>query len=231
MDEMDSRIIAALRQDARMPLSDLATVLNISRTTLRARMARLQERGEIVGFTVLTRADVMRDPVRGLMMIGIEGRGTERITRQLSNFAEVRAVHSTNGRWDVIVEIGTDTLEALEAAAYDGRLATIKGIGPRRIESLRHSLTDMLARRRPRHAPIDRQQPSVADILAVDQAYRSNLDRLPTIKPRRFNPTGDSRLPILHTEQNDWQFTALFSNTPNAQRFGKICSLLLLHQI
>lgn len=117
--------------------------------------------------------------------------------------------------------LGIDTLEALEAAAYDGRLASIKGIGQRRVESLRHSLSDMLARRRPRHAPIDRQQPSVADILAVDQAYRSNLDRLPTIKPRRFNPTGDTRLPILHTEQNGWQFTALFSNTSNAQRFGK----------
>jgi DNA-binding Lrp family transcriptional regulator len=123
---MDSRIIAALRQDARMPLSDLATVLNISRTTLRARMARLQERGEIVGFTVLTRADVMRDPVRGLMMIGIEGRGTERITRQLGSFAEVRAVHSTNGRWDVIVEIGTDTLEAFDAALT--RIRRLDGI-------------------------------------------------------------------------------------------------------
>lgn len=109
-----------------MPLSDLATVLNISRTTLRARMARLQERGEIVGFTVLTRADVMRDPVRGLMMIGIEGRGTERITRQLGSFAEVRAVHSTNGRWDVIVEIGTDTLEAFDAALT--RIRRLDGI-------------------------------------------------------------------------------------------------------
>ncbi len=126
MDEMDSRIIAALRQDARMPLSDLAAALNTSRTTLRARMARLQERGEIVGFTVLTRADVMRDPVRGLMMIGIEGRGTERITRQLGGFAEVRAVHSTNGRWDVIIEIGTDTLEAFDAALT--RIRRLDGI-------------------------------------------------------------------------------------------------------
>jgi DNA-binding Lrp family transcriptional regulator len=86
----------------------------------------LQERGEIVGFTVLTRADVMRDPVRGLMMIGIEGRGTERITRQLSGFAEVRAVHSTNGRWDVIVEIGTETLEAFDAVLT--RIRRLDGI-------------------------------------------------------------------------------------------------------
>jgi hypothetical protein len=117
--------------------------------------------------------------------------------------------------------LGIDTLEALEAAAYDGRLATIKGIGPRRVESLRHSLTDMLARRRPRQSPRDRQQPSIGDVLAVDQAYRNNVEQLPTIKPRRFNPTGGTRLPILHTERDEWQFTAVFSNSPTAHRFGK----------
>ena len=123
---MDNRIISALRHDARMSLSDLSTRLGSSRATLRARIAGLQERGEIVGFTVLTRADVQRDPVRGLMMIGIEGRGTERVTRQLSGFAEVRAVHSTNGRWDVIVEIGTETLEAFDAVLT--RIRRLEGI-------------------------------------------------------------------------------------------------------
>lgn len=129
MDDLDQRIIAALRHDARTPLSDLALALDTSRTTLRARIARLQERGEIVGFTVQTRADVLRDPVRGLMMIGIEGRGTERIARQLSGLPEVRAVHSTNGRWDVIVEIGTETLEQFDAVLtrirrFDGIVAS-----------------------------------------------------------------------------------------------------------
>ena len=126
MDELDHRIISALRHDARMSLSDLSARLGSSRTTLRARIAGLQARGEIVGFTVLTRADVQRDPVRGLMMIGIEGRGTERVTRQLSGFPEVRAVHSTNGRWDVIVEIGTDTLEAFDAVLT--RIRRLEGI-------------------------------------------------------------------------------------------------------
>jgi DNA-binding Lrp family transcriptional regulator len=110
MDETDDRLIAALRHDARASLSDLAAGLGMSRTTVRARLARLHERGEIVGFSVVTRADVARDPVRGLMMIGIEGRGAARIKRQLSAMAELRAVHSTNGRWDLIVEIGSATL-------------------------------------------------------------------------------------------------------------------------
>ena len=118
--------------------------------------------------------------------------------------------------------LGIETLEALESAAHDGSLEAIKGIGPRRVESLRHSLSDMLARRRrPRNTAQDRQQPDIADILAIDAAYRAHADQLPTIKPRRFNPTGDTRLPILHTDRADWQFTALFSNSPSAHRFGK----------
>ncbi|APE43601.1 AsnC family transcriptional regulator [Sulfitobacter alexandrii] len=116
MDKTDHRLISALRHDARASLSDLALTLNLSRTTVRARLAKLQDSGEIVGFTVVTRADVTRDPVRGMMMIGIEGRGTERITRQLGSMPQVRAVHSTNGRWDVIVEIGSETLEDFDAA-------------------------------------------------------------------------------------------------------------------
>lgn len=116
MDKTDERLIAALRHDARASLSDLALQLGLSRTTVRARIERLLRGGDILGFTVVTKQDTISDPVRGLMMIGIEGRGAGRITRQLQGLREVRAIHSTNGRWDLIVELGTETLEALDAA-------------------------------------------------------------------------------------------------------------------
>ncbi|GGB07945.1 AsnC family transcriptional regulator [Allosediminivita pacifica] len=108
-------MIATLRGDARMALSDLALALGLSRATVRARLEKLRASGEIVGFTVVTRSDVARDPVRALMMIGIEGRGTERVLRQLQGLPELRALHTTNGRWDVIAELGADGLEALDA--------------------------------------------------------------------------------------------------------------------
>ncbi|MBJ6370330.1 Lrp/AsnC family transcriptional regulator [Sedimentitalea arenosa] len=126
MDKTDERLIAALRHDARASLSDLALALNLSRTTVRARIERLRQRGDILGFTVVLKEDVLRDPVRGLMMIGIEGRGTDRVIRQLQGLAEVRAVHSTNGRWDVIVELGTETLEDLDAAL--SRIRRLDGV-------------------------------------------------------------------------------------------------------
>lgn len=116
LDKTDEKLVAALRHDARASLSDLALQLNLSRTTVRARIEKLRARGDILGFSVVMKEDTLRDPVRGLMMIGIEGRGTTRIVRQLQGLSQVRAIHSTNGRWDLIVELGTETLEALDAA-------------------------------------------------------------------------------------------------------------------
>lgn len=134
MDDVDHRLIAALRHDARASLSDLALGLGVSRTTVRGRIERLRQRGDIVGFTVVVKEDTVRDPVRGLMMIGVEGRGADRITRQLRGLPEVRAIHSTNGRWDLIVDLGTETLEALDLV-----LGTI-----RRFEGVSTSETNLL---------------------------------------------------------------------------------------
>ncbi len=126
MDDLDRNLISALRHDARASLSDLALLLGVSRTTVRGRIERLRERGDIVGFSVVLKQDAHRDPVRGLMMIGIEGRGAERVSRQLNGLTEVRAIHSTNGRWDLIVELGTETLEALDEVL--GRIRRFEGV-------------------------------------------------------------------------------------------------------
>lgn len=126
MDDLDRKLISALRHDARSSLSDLALLLGVSRTTVRGRIDRLKDRGDIVGFTVVLKEDAHRDAVRGLMMIGIEGRGAERVTRQLNGLTSVRATHSTNGRWDLIVELGTETLEELDEVL--GRIRRLEGI-------------------------------------------------------------------------------------------------------
>lgn len=126
MDDTDQRLIAELRRDGRAALSDLAERLSLSRATVRARMERLAARGEIAGFTVLTRGDVTAQPVRALMMIGIEGRGAERIMSRLTGIPAVQAVHSTNGKWDLIAELGSDTLQELDDVIF--RVRNIEGV-------------------------------------------------------------------------------------------------------
>ena len=126
MEELDQRLIAELRRDGRASLSDLAERLSLSRATIRTRMERLMARGEIAGFTVVTRGDVTAAPVRGLMMIGIEGRGGEKIMARLSGLPAVMAVHSTNGKWDLIVELSTQTLLELDEVIH--RIRNIEGV-------------------------------------------------------------------------------------------------------
>lgn len=129
MDEIDRDLIARLRRNARASYSELAGAMGLSRTTVRARLDRLVAVGVIQGFTAVLRDEVQRAPVRGLMMLGIEGRWADRIAHRLNGLESVEAIHSTNGKWDLIVEIGTETLEAFdrtlsEIRRFDGVVAS-----------------------------------------------------------------------------------------------------------
>lgn len=117
-------------------------------------------------------------------------------------------------------ELGVETIEELEAAAHDGRLARVPGFGPRRLAAVRDVLAARLARRPPIHPS---ERPSVATLLAVDAAYRSAAaaGSLPKISPRRFNPRNEAWLPVMHDERDGWDFTALFSNTALAHHRGR----------
>jgi transposase len=123
---------------------------------------------------------------------------------------------------DIHETLHVDTLEALEAAAHDGSLLKVPGIGERRAAAIRASLAAMLGRgkaRRRGYGP----QPPVQLLLAIDAEYRRQAaaGQLPKIAPKRFNPEGKAWLPILHAERQGWHFTALFSNTARANDLGK----------
>jgi putative hydrolase len=115
------------------------------------------------------------------------------------------------------------TLEGLEQAAYNGRLAKVPGMGKGRVQLIQAWLANTLGRRRPQLASTNANiEPSVALLLDIDRLYReqAGLDKLPKIAPKRFNPDAQAWLPILHTTRGDWHFTAMYSNTPRAHQLG-----------
>lgn len=85
-------------------------------------MEALQSSGEILGYSVVLKSDAQSAPVRGLMMIAIEGRGSERVIRQLSGMPAVEALHTTNGKWDLIAELNAESLEELDGTLRQIRL-------------------------------------------------------------------------------------------------------------
>jgi predicted flap endonuclease-1-like 5' DNA nuclease len=116
--------------------------------------------------------------------------------------------------------LGITTLEELERAAHEGKLAAV-GIGPKRLRGLIDSLAGRLARYRLPEPAVG--EPPVEDLLAVDADYRRGAgeDRLPTVAPRRFNPEHEPWLPLYQADRNGWRFRALFSNTALAHRLGQ----------
>ncbi|MGO1080690.1 MULTISPECIES: Lrp/AsnC family transcriptional regulator [unclassified Inquilinus] len=126
MDDLDHKLLSLLRADARTPVSSLAPALGVSRATVRARIDRLVDTGVIQGFTIVVKAGSQPNPIRAITMIEVEGQAADRVMQRLRGFPEVRALHSTNGRWDILAEIETGTLEAFDQTLR--RIRQVQGI-------------------------------------------------------------------------------------------------------
>jgi DNA-binding Lrp family transcriptional regulator len=114
LDDTDQRLIALLRNDARLPIAKLAAEAGISRATATARLEKLRREGVIAGFTVVLQSNVDSQGVRAITMIEIDGRQEENVTRRLMGMPEVRQLHTTNGRWDLVAEVEAPTIAALD---------------------------------------------------------------------------------------------------------------------
>ena len=124
-DELDQELIALLRADSRKPAATLAKALGVSRGTVQNRIDKLVRDGVIQGFTIKTRPDAA-NRVRAVMTIAIEGERSAAVVRTLRGFPEVAAVHTTNGRWDLVIELDVDTLATFSHAL--DRIRQIEGI-------------------------------------------------------------------------------------------------------
>jgi len=122
-----------------------------------------------------------------------------------------------------------ETIEAVEAAAHDGRLEQVRGFGHRRAAMVRAALAEMIARVRRRSFRRE-DEPGVDLLLDVEREYRekATAGQLIKIAPRRFNPKGEAWLPVLHTRRGSWHFTALYSNTARAHQLGRISEWVVI---
>ena len=129
MDDLDQRLIALLRTDARTATAALAKALKVSRGTVQNRIDKLIATGVLLGFTVRVSADDATEGVRAIMNIEVKGAGSAAVLRALRGVPAVVAVHTTNGRWDLVAELNTPALAAFSTAldtirAIDGIAAT-----------------------------------------------------------------------------------------------------------
>ena len=126
MDDLDHRLLALLREDARATIASLAKALGVARGTVQNRMARLEADGTIVGYTVRLRPQVEEHRIRALMTIAVEGNRNEAVLAALRGDPAVGALHTTNGRWDIVAELRADSLATFDQVL--GRIRQLDGI-------------------------------------------------------------------------------------------------------
>ena len=142
MDDLDHRLLALLRSDARRSVASLAAELDASRATIRARLDRMLQSGVVSGFTIVVRDPAQNHHVRAIALIAVEGKGVEKVMRRLHGFPEVRRLHSTNGRWDIVAELVTGTLADFDRLLH--RIREIDGITATETSILLSSPKDLL---------------------------------------------------------------------------------------
>jgi hypothetical protein len=145
-------------------------------------------------------------------------------TDPVSQLAQLPGIGDTLAK-RVHEQLDVETLPELETALHDGRLERVEGFGEKRIEALK-AILDTRLRRGGRDRDRRRDTgsaPPVGELLDVDREYRTKAEagELRTIAPRRFNPEGESWLPILHTERDDRSYTVLYCSTARAHGLGK----------
>lgn len=125
-DEIDQRLLAMLRADARASVAALAHRLGVSRGTVSNRIARLEKDGIIAGYTVQLRPDVDPHDITAWMSIAVEGNKTREVIAILLGEPGVASLHDTNGRWDLLAELRASAL--MDLADVLERVRLIGGI-------------------------------------------------------------------------------------------------------
>jgi DNA-binding Lrp family transcriptional regulator len=126
MDGLDRRLLALLREDARASIASLAKKLGVARGTVQNRLSRLEHDGTVVGYSVRLKPQVEEHRIRALMTIAVEGNRIDVVIAALRGDPAVGALHSTNGRWDIVAELRADSLASFDQVL--GRIRQLDGI-------------------------------------------------------------------------------------------------------
>lgn len=139
MNSTDREILRLLAADARMSVSVMSRRLGVARSTLQARIERLEASGVIRGYTVRLGEAARAGRIRASVLLTVEPRAQPGVLSRLRAIEAVERIHTTSGRVDLLLEVAAETTTALDAAL--DRIGGIDGV--RGSESLIHLSTKL----------------------------------------------------------------------------------------
>lgn len=126
MKDLDNQIIALLKRNARMLVTQMARELGVSRVTIDAHIKKMETSGVISGYTVKLGTEEFRHKVSGWILISVQANKEEYAIEKMIGTPEITRLHTTNGKWDLAAEIQVPTLEHFDAVI--SKLRQIDGI-------------------------------------------------------------------------------------------------------
>ena len=126
MKDLDNQIIALLKRNARMLVTQMARELGVSRVTIDAHIKKMETSGVISGYTVKLGTEEFRHKVSGWNLISVQANKEEHAIEKMIGTPEITRLHTTNGKWDLAAEIQVPTLEHFDAVI--SKLRQIDGI-------------------------------------------------------------------------------------------------------
>ncbi len=142
IDDTDRALLSLLSENARMPIAMLARRLGLARTTVQARLDRLETNGAIAGYTLRLGA-VAHPRIRATALLSIELRSGPSVLQKLKTLPAVETVHTSSGRVDLVVELAAESTAELDETL--DRIGETRGV--RSSESLIHLATKLDRRR------------------------------------------------------------------------------------
>ncbi len=116
MDETDAALLRLLGENARLPVATLARRLGLARSTVQARLDRLEANGTIAGYALRLGDGARPEAIRATVLISVEPRATPAVLARLKTMPEVEAAHTASGRFDMVLQLAARSTSALDAA-------------------------------------------------------------------------------------------------------------------
>ena len=124
--DKDRALLALLSENARMPVAELARKLGLSRTTVQARIERLEAEGVIAGYGLRLSESYLSGLVRAHVLITIGPKALPGVTAALTAIKEVTTLHSVSGNFDMIAVIEARSVGELDELA--DRIGALEGV-------------------------------------------------------------------------------------------------------
>lgn len=122
----DRMLLALLRENARMPVAELARRLGVSRSTAQSRLERLERNGTIAGYAVRLSGGYLSSQIRAHLMVTVSPKLVGQVVKALEKLMEVRTVHSVSGTFDMIVIVEAPSVSELDSVI--DRIGALEGV-------------------------------------------------------------------------------------------------------